>query len=192
MTLRETATEDGVAIGNCSGHELGQDPGSVPWGHLDSFNSIQFSITNLLLLRPRVLSEAFPERRLEAGEGQQRDRHSHDRATSSQRLDRAASSCELCSLRRPPAEWGDLFVPHPPTLSPSTGFGGKEATLLALEELCISGENDFRSPSNTNLRIWAKSLQKKKHLQIRTRDGRPAPPRTVGKGRFPAPPALQK
>ena len=137
LTLRETATEDGVAIGNCSGHELGQDPGSVPWGHLDFFNSIQFSITNLLLLRPRVLSEAFPERRLEAGEGQQRDRHSHDGPTSSQRLDRAASSCELCSLRRPPAEWGDLFVPHPPTLSPSTGFGGKEATLLALEELCI-------------------------------------------------------
>ena len=137
LTLRETATEDGVAIGNCSGHELGQDPGSVPWGHLDFFNSIQFSITNLFLLRPRVLSEAFPERRLEAGEGQQRDRHSHDGPTSSQRLDRAASSCELCSLRRPPAEWGDLFVPHPPTLSPSTGFGGKEATLLALEELCI-------------------------------------------------------
>ena len=152
LTLRETAAEDGVAIGNCSRHKLGQDPGAVGWGHLDSFNSIQFSIPIVFLLRPRVLTEAFPGRRLGAGEGQQRDQHSHDdRPTSSQRLDRAASSCELCSLRRPPAEWGDLFVPHPPTLSPSTGFGGKEATLLALEELCISGENDFRSPSNTNL-----------------------------------------
>ena len=132
-------SQSGTAAGTNSANTLARSAGAT-WTL-----SIQFSNPNLYLLRPRVLSEAFPGRRLGAGEGQQRDRHSHDdRPTSSQRLDRAASSCELCSLRRPPAEWGDLFVPHPPTLSPSTGFGGKEATLLALEELCISGENDFR------------------------------------------------